>query len=323
MLTRDWYRGFAEVEAAGSSPIYEHTAHAVVDDAALIERLDTLPRPKRQPNLLFAACRLLGAPLGEPSETIEFVCDRWEDLSAVMANRSTQTNEPARTATFLPILAELDGPIALIEVGASAGLCLYPDRYRIRYDDARPVGPAESPVMIQVQTHGPVPIPHSGIDVTWRAGIDLNPLDVRDPEDLAWLSACIWPEHTHRQQRLVAAAEVAASDPPELIKGDLVETIDGVLAAVPTDAVPVVFHTAVLNYLTPDRRSAFAQRLTAHPRALWISNEGPGVIESLTTTLTPPPEASSHAFFVVGTGGTDAIGISDPHGGWLRWRPTV
>lgn len=36
-------------------------------------------------------------------------------------------------AVFLPIIASLDGPVELIEVGAPAGLCLFGDRYRIRY----------------------------------------------------------------------------------------------------------------------------------------------------------------------------------------------
>ena len=27
----------------------------------------------------------------------------------------------------------------------------------------------------------------------WRAGIDLNPLDVADPDDVHWLSCLVWP----------------------------------------------------------------------------------------------------------------------------------
>jgi len=105
-----------------------------------------------------------------------------------------------------------------------------------------------------------------------------------------------------------------------MIEGDLVETIDDVLAAIPDGVTPVVLHSAVLNYISPHRRAAFAERIAAHPQALWISNEGPGVIESLTTTLLPPPTAPNIAHFVVGIGGTRAVGISDPHGSWLVWQ---
>ena len=68
-----------------------------------------------------------------------------EQVRGVMRSRATQTNEAARCAALLPLLGLLDGPLALIEVGASAGLCLYPDRYSYDYD-GRPVGadPARS-----------------------------------------------------------------------------------------------------------------------------------------------------------------------------------
>jgi len=318
--TADRYRVFAEVEAAGSSAIYERTAHAVAGDRTVIGLLDALPPAKRQPNLLFAAIRFLGGPVGDPVETLNFIQDSWSDFSAVMSVRSTQTNEPARTVVFLPIVTAVAGPVALIEVGASAGLCLFPDRYRIRYGGEPAVGPTESPVTIEVEVHGAVPMPRRKMEVVRRIGIDLHPLDARIDEDLAWLSACIWPEHTERQGRLLAAAHVAAQEPPEMIEGDLVDTIDDVLADVPTDVTPVVFHSAVLNYLPPHRRVAFAERIAAHPPTLWISNEGPGVIESLSTTLVPPATAPSRAYFVVGIGGAEAVGISDPHGRWLMWQ---
>src|SRR5260370_37467954 len=50
-------------------------------------------------------------------------------IAEVMLTRTTQTNEPGRCATLLPALAQIEGPLALIEVGASAGLCLLPDAY--------------------------------------------------------------------------------------------------------------------------------------------------------------------------------------------------
>ena len=101
--------------------------------------------------------------------------------------------------------------------------------------------------------------------------------------------------------------------------GDLVDAIDDVLAGLPGGVTPVVFHSAALGYVGPPRRAVFAERVMAHPEVLWISNEGPGVVETLTTTLVPPVSAETNAFFVVGVGGSDVVGISDPHGRWLRW----
>ena len=319
MDTAAWYRSFSEVETAGSSPTYERLTRAISDDPELIARLDELPPMKRLPTLLLAAGRILDAPVDNPTQALRFMHERWGELSALMLARSTQTNEAARTAAFLPLLAQIGGPMALIEVGASAGLCLYPDRYRIRYDDGPWNGPAESPVAIEVQTAGTVPPVQGDIEVFSRTGIDIDPLDVNDADDMAWLSACIWPEHAHRQDRLRGAIEVASREPPALVRGDLVETIDDVLATVPDDVTPVVFHSAVLGYLSRERRAAFAQKMDAHPRAKWFSNELPDVIDGVATTLTAPEHAGTIPFYVVGVSGRDAVAVSDPHGRWLTW----
>ena len=88
---------------------------------------------------------------------------------------------------------------------------------------------------------------------------------------------------------------------------------------VPDDATAVVFHSAVLSYVSKAARREFADVVNAHPDVVWLSNEGPGVIAGLTTKLTPPPFASSRAFFITARAGSDVIGISDPHGSWVRW----
>ena len=59
----------------------------------------------------------------------------------------------------------------------------------------------------------------------WRAGIDLNPLDVADPDDVHWLSCLVWPGEGDRAERLAAAIELARQDPPPLVRGDLVDRL--------------------------------------------------------------------------------------------------
>lgn len=318
MDTGAWYRWFAAHEAAGSSPTYERLALAVARETDLLEGLDRLPPSKRQPNLLFAAATHLGAPM-DVSGFVAWVVERWDDVEEVMTARSTQTNEAARTSAFLPLLAAIDGPITLVEVGTSAGLCLYPDRYAIAYDDRPPL--VDSPVEIPVATAGPVPIPDRVPEIVVRVGIDLHPLDVADPEDVAWLRACIWPEHEARRRRLDAAVALVSTDPPRLVAGDLVELIGGVLAEVDAGTTPVVVHSAVLGYLLAESRAQFASQVLAHPKAMWISNEGPGVVDGLTTDLRPPASFATpdRLGFLVGVGGATTVALSDPHGAWLTW----
>src|SRR3954471_746991 len=186
----DHYRWFAGVEAAAVSPLHAELAAAVAEDDDVLAFLRSLPRLKRQANLLLGALTFLhGGPPADAGELHDRVVGDADRLRATMLSRATQTNEAARCTALLPLLAALPGPLALIEVGASAGLCLYPDRYGYSYD-GRPVGPP-SPVQLRCTTSGPLPLPAALPEVVARIGVDLDPLDVTDPDDLAWLRALV------------------------------------------------------------------------------------------------------------------------------------
>ena len=321
MDTAGWYRRFAEIEAAASSPRYRLLASGVADDPVLLDHIDRLPLAKRQPNLLFASTQFLNGPTTDWVAFRTFVLDEWDRVAASMRMRSTQTNEPARCSAFLPVLASLPAPVALIEVGASAGLCLYPDRYSYAFE-ATIGGPAiggsaivgESTLRLDVACSGPTPIPVGVPDVCWRRGIDLNPLDVGDPDDVAWLRACIWPEQHERRARLDRAVDIAAADPPTILRCDLVDGIDALVASAPVDATTVVFHSAVLSYLTVEQRRAFATKMRRHADVVWLSNEAPHVVEGL--GIAPPSRPNG---FVLGRDGHRALAFTDPHGEWLDW----
>ncbi|MEE6263005.1 DUF2332 domain-containing protein [Plantactinospora sonchi] len=267
------YAEFAAREARGVSPLYERLSSAVSGDDTLLALLGTLPPAKRQPNLLFGVVRLLGGPVDEPDAFHDFTIGNWPAIEAEIRDRATQTNEAGRCAVLLPVLAALPQPLALLEVGASAGLCLYPDRYAYRYGDHL-VGSGEP--VLECALTGVAP-PSGPPEVVWRAGLDLNPLDVTDPADVGWLDALIWPEHTHRRARLRAAAAVAAAEPPLLVRGDLVDDLPALAARAPAGATLVVFHTSVLYQVPEPRRNAFVELVRDLP-GHWIANEDPAVL---------------------------------------------
>jgi hypothetical protein len=262
--------------------------------------------------------RYLNGPTDDWSLFRTFVDDRWNDVSVLLFRRSVQTNEVARCASLLPVLAGLPQPLALIEVGASAGLCLFPDRYQYSFGDT--VVGAPSPVHIATQCVGPVPIPAALPEVAWRAGLDLRPLDVMDDDDVAWLRACVWPEHDHRRARLDAAIALARADPPEIVTGDLATDLAPLIDRAPSHATTVVFHSAVLVYCSAEQRAAFVDTIRSRPDVVWVSNEVPGVVPGLTVDQPLPAFASNGVGFAVGVGGASALARADGHGAWLAWR---
>ncbi|MEV3986168.1 DUF2332 domain-containing protein [Nonomuraea sp. NPDC049758] len=309
------YRTFGEMEVRGHSPSYERLCVGVAADAELLALADTLPAAKRQPNLLFGAVRFLGGPVHDFEAFRAWVLDHWAEVASEMLARSTQTNEPGRCATLLPLLARLPQPLALIEVGASAGLCLYPDRYAYRFDDRPALGPV-SPVVLACRTSGAVPIPQRVPSVVWRAGIDLNPLDVADADQLRWLEALVWPEQRDRLARLRAAARIARAEPPHLVRGDLNAGIADLAGQAPPDATLVVFHSAVLAYLPPDERDRFVRTMRGLP-ARWISNEAPAVLPGVAARLPRSPSADRGTFVLALD--EQPVAFTGPHGQFLDW----
>jgi hypothetical protein len=312
VLIAQRYRAFAHNDARGRSPLYETLAESVADDDRVLAFLDELPSAKRQPNLLFAAARYL---LGQPPdiESIRaLVVGGGADLREVMLARSTQTNEAARCATLLPALAAIDGPLALLEVGASAGLTLLPDRYSYDFGDGHAIAGTDplAPVLT-CRPLGPVPIPSRVPEVIWRAGLDLNPLDVMDEGDVRWLECLLWPGEPGRAERLAGAVDTARRDPPTLYRGDLTSDVAAIAALAPPEATLVIYHSAVLNYVDQRGRRDF-ELVVRGLGARWLSNEGARVVGGY-------DGQDADDGFVLVADGDRPLAVTDPHGTWVRW----
>lgn len=303
------YRAFGAREARDVSPTYESWALGVSEDRVVADLLASLPPGKRQPNLVFAAARWHGAR-GSYDDFRTALLQPWTQVRATVLARATQTNEANRCAVLLPFLSELPPPLALLEVGASAGLCLLPDRYSYRYDDGTALDPADGPsdVVLPCAVGPGVTVPRRLPEVVWRAGVDLAPVDVNDDDACAWLETLVWPEHDDRRTRLRAALDVARRDPPRVVPGDLLDVLPALAAEAPDDATLVVFDSAVLAYLDADARSAFVATVGTLP-AHWISNEGAQVLPATAHLAS----GRGGRDFVVAVDGV-ARGYADPHG---------
>lgn len=288
-------------------------------DDELLAILEALPEPKQQPNLFLAAVNHLGGIRPDYETFRSFVGTRLDDVLELVHARSTQTNEVGRCATLLPALGSLPQPLALIEVGASAGLNLLLDAYRYDYGDGRVLGDAKTDVLIPCRLINDVPLPDRVPEVVWRRGIDVDPVDVNDEEAARWLHSCVFFDHADRRERLAAAVSFARRNPQQIIQGDLVDEIEGVVADAPRDATVVVFHSAVLAYLEPERRQEFAD-LVGRLNVVWLSNEGPSVVRPVKEALDRP--LPREVCFLLGRDGEQPVAFTQPHGRWIEWLAT-
>jgi hypothetical protein len=234
-----------------------------------------------------------------------------------MLRRTTQTNEPARCAVLLPLLAALPQPLALIEVGASAGLCLLPDRYGYDWGHARIAPASPGAPVFRCAATGPVSLPVAPPRIVWRAGLDLNPLDVMSHDDAAWLEALIWPEQDERRRNLRAALATVRREPPRVVRGDLLADLAPLMAEAPSEATLVVFHTAVLAYVSAlEARLRFVDTVR-RSRAVWISNEVPSVFPDIAARAPVPAPRGRFLLAVDG----EPKAWTGPHGQSLDWFP--
>lgn len=312
------YRDFATY-AEGDSDCFVEWALGVAEDPEAHDWLSQLTAAKQQPNLVFAAARWHGAKAPGPYAELKRVLREHSDaVLATIQRRATQTNEVGRLATLTPVFAQIDadaGPLSLIEVGASAGLCLFPDRYDYAWPPRGELVGTGGPVLTARAT-GVLPVPARHPEIAWRGGVDLNPLDVGDEDAMAWLTNLVWPEQDERRSRLRAAITVARHEPPSIVRGDLFDALPALLAEAGRHGTPVVFHSAVIAYLDDDARAAFhdtMSRLVDTGAAHWVSNEGPRVLPAVTEGRDVPAGR-----FVLGLDGRP-VALTHGHGHSIDW----
>ena len=95
-----------------------------------------------------------------------------------------------------------------------------PDKYAYDYDGnglSHPTdGGSDAPVF-HCAVNAATPIPERNVEIAWRAGLDLNPLDISSDEDVRWLEALVWPGEGDRQRLLGEALAIARREPPRLV----------------------------------------------------------------------------------------------------------
>ncbi|HEX3488065.1 MAG TPA: DUF2332 domain-containing protein [Streptosporangiaceae bacterium] len=351
------FRLFATTQCRGRSPVYEALSQAIAGDEQLLRLLLAAPAAQRRPSLFLAAVNLLlaarpGAALAAYYPThgghlppdaglwpafTAFCAAHRDELAELLAQRSTQTNEIRRCVALRLGLSRVarrwPGPVALAELGASAGLNLLADHYHYRLNGADFEQQSGSAVRVNCEIRNRVPAAEVLGDrpqITSRIGVDQDPVDLSDPAALAWLEAFIWPEQTADLATLRAAAGLHAALPgPAVVRGDATTDTVRLLGELPGDEPIVVFTASLLSYLEPGPRAAFAGQLalaSRRRRVAWVFAEASALVAA--TGLLAPGLADG----LVGNTAEYLVGVSfrDPAGGqedqllamadpYLRW----
>lgn len=260
------------------------------------------------------------APSPRPPEGVgrvfrDFCRQRGDALRHLVATRAVQTTEVRRCALLLPLLALASdraggAPLAMLDLGTGAGLALLFDRYRYDYGAVR-LGPADSPLVLECQVRGGTP-PLRLPEIAWRAGLDLQPLDVTSAEDRAWMKAHLWPNtrFAERLARLEAALGVAVASPPPVRRADMVASLPDVLEEMPPDATACLVHCFSFYELPAEARAELEARIEecARRRPLLVVGMEWNAREGAWLEVRDPA-----------AGWQARVGVPQVHGEWLEW----
>jgi hypothetical protein len=274
------------------SPLYAAILEGVASD---VERAGPawrlLAGREREPNRSFLPLRLAGAvhrlvlmgripklaalypsaggqaDLGlAPVRFVDALADHREEVSEHL-DRPVQTNEVARCAGllggFLLVAAETSLPLAVHEVGASAGLNLRFDRYRYTSGDWSWGDPA-SPVRFEDVFDSATPPAGIELEIASRRGCDRAPLDPRSEDDRLTLMSFVWPDQTRRFELLRGALGIASGDVEvEVERADAAEWAEQVLAERRPGVATVLYHSIVVQYLSPEEGTRLHRAITS------------------------------------------------------------
>jgi hypothetical protein len=192
--------------------------------------------------------------------------DAWPALRAMLAehrdelrswlHQPPQTNEvgraPALVGGLCHLVAERRAPVRLFELGASAGLNLRADRFRIEVTGVGGVGPVDSPVRLVDPWRGAAPPMDVRLEVVERAGCDIAPVDPRTEEGRLLLTSYVWPDQTERLERLRGALSIAAGVPAEVTRDSAIDFVRRIELRPGTTTV--IWHSIMWQYLGADER---------------------------------------------------------------------
>ncbi|MEH7236707.1 DUF2332 domain-containing protein [Bacillus sp. JJ1562] len=330
------FRNFAITECKGSSILYEFLSLKIAEDEDILELTSHAREGQPSSNLLFGAVHYLllqgkdhhlrefyPSIAKNPREVEESFlpfkefCLRFSDeIIQLFQEKLVQTNEVRRCSYLFPAFQSIYGiakkPLALIEIGTSAGLQLLWDQYSYSYGTNKVYGNKDSALHITAEVKGDkTPNLQDFIPpVAARIGIDLHPIDLSDDENALWLKALIWPEHHERRELFEKAAEYVKVNELRLIEGDGVELLWDLSEEIPREYAISVFHTHVANQMPSEVRLRLLEQVQLI-----------GAKRDIFHLYNNIQDRDLHLdYYLDGTEYKNIVGETEGHGRWFTWR---
>ncbi|RKQ28168.1 DUF2332 domain-containing protein [Oceanobacillus halophilus] len=326
---------FAEKECKGSSMLYEYLSIKISKDDELLTICKNAGEGQPIPNLLFGAVHYLllkgkEHPLKEFYPSVvsnpkayrysfeffkDFCCKYRSEIESILKTRLVQTNEVRRCAYLYPafctIYEKAKKPLALIEIGTSAGVQLLWDKYSYSYGQNDIYGNIDSNLNITAEIKGKnTPILHSTPPpVSTRVGLDLNTIDLNDEDEKLWLKSLIWTEHKERLFMFEEAAKYIQEVAVSLFDGDGISLLSKFVDNIPEDSVICIFHTHVANQVPLEMKKQLLQIV-----------EAIGKNRDVFHIYNNIQDRYLHLdYYLDGIESKSTIAETDGHGRWFEW----
>lgn len=328
---------FAE-DCKGSSPLYEYLALQIANNDELLELSTYAQKGQPKPNMLLGSVHHLllngtSHPLASYyPNLVEETCDingafrhflnfcrkYRREIIKLLQTKLVQTNEVRRCSYLFPIFTyiyeQVKQPLALIEIGTSAGFQLLWDKYSYSYTNTSNViyGAQYSPVHITAHIKGEhVPyLRKTPPPVSDRIGLDLHINDVANREDYLWLLSLIWPEHDERRELFKQAANCMKEEDLQLIEGDGIKCLKHLAKDIPSSSAICVFHTHVANQFSEGQK-----------RQLIHSVQTIGQSRPIFHIYNNMWDGDLHLDYIIeGKEYNHTVGQANSHGKWFTWQ---
>ncbi|KLV18114.1 hypothetical protein ABW02_24305 [Niallia circulans] len=333
MLTQTFLT-FAEKECKGSSFIYELLSKQIAMDKTLLNIAKCAREGQPVPNLLFGAVHYLllkgtnhslkdyYPSITENPKTAkasfpifkDFCLKYQKEIIWILQTKLVQTNEVRRCSYLYPAFCMIYNlakkPLALIEIGTSAGFQLQWDKYAYSYGKEW-YGNSESELPITAIVIGEnMPfLLKTSPPVTARIGFDLHTIDLHDKDEELWLKALIWPEHRERLFLFEKAADYRREGALNVVSGDGVSLLPYYAETIPEGSAICIFHTHVANQIPREGKELLLQsveEIGKHREVFHLYNN----IQDRYLHLD---------YYMAGKKSENTIAETDGHGRWFKW----